>query len=71
MKLTNKSTRPYGINGKIIAPNCEVTIEDKQLPDVQMFIDSGDLVIVKEEVKEVSEVKEEKKKAGRPAKTEE
>ena len=65
MKFVNKSARPYGINGKIIAPNGEVEIDAKQLPDVQLFIDAGDFVAVEEEPKE------EKKKAGRPAKTEE
>ena len=71
MKLVNKSARPYSIHGVFVIPGGEITLDDDKLPDVQLFIDIGDLVIVKEEVKEVSEVKEEKNKAGRPAKTEE
>ena len=65
MKLVNKSARPYSIHGTFVIPGGEITLDDDKLPDIQLFIDIGDFVAVEEEPKE------EKKKAGRPAKTEE
>ena len=59
MKLVNKSARPYSIHGVFVIPGGEITLDDNKLPDVQLFIDIGDLVEMAEEVKqEVVEVKD-------------
>lgn len=64
MKFKNVSARPYGVNGKIIAPLqvFEVT-DDVTLASIRMHLDSGDFeTMVTEEP--------EKRKPGRPTRTE-
>ena len=70
MKLVNKSARPYSIHGTFVIPGGEITLDDDKLPDVQLFIDIGDLVEVKDDA-DGDDVKEEKKKPGRKPKTDE
>ncbi len=64
MKLKNVSARAYGVNGKIVAP-LEVfeVVDDLTMESIKMHIGS--------DFKEISEVTEEKKKLGRPAKEKE
>ena len=60
MKVKNVSARPYGVNGKIIAPLqvFEVT-DDVTLASIKMHIDAGDFeAVATDEV--------EKRKPGRP-----
>lgn len=70
MKLVNKSARPYSIHGTFVIPGGGITLDDDKLPDVQLFIDIGDLVEVKDDA-DGDDVKEEKKKPGRKPKTDE
>lgn len=63
MKLKNVSARAYGVNGKIIAPLEVVEVTDEVTMDsIKMHI-GGDFKEVEQEP--------EKRRPGRPAKTEE
>lgn len=64
MKLKNVSIRPYGVNGKIIAPLQVFEATDEvTLASIKMHIDAGDFEAVATEAAE-------KRKPGRPAKEE-